>query len=234
MTMKDFADRFKATYNEMVTTPINRTHCLGTNLDFRTLAASGVCWNRYSKYQAWDYTPIALAVVIHSITTDIYRADLLRFCPPAQVMRVEFHELFLEMVKTSFEKVNGEKVPRPREWSFADMVSIPTWAELILMDQPFDLGDFLMMMEDLEKSIRVTELKKESSIKSQLDKVIKSEYLLCSEDGVAEGTMETLAYILLNWLVKVSYPHHDFSFTLCRHTTDLYLLTDYGNQSRTP
>jgi hypothetical protein len=197
---KDFVDMFHDTLKAMIEKSITRDDCLSKKLHIRILAASGVRWNRKSKYHVRDYTPIALAVVLESLFLKHYRLDLLNGCHVAYAFRVTLGHYFDTITKTTYEtSESGQVVAKTPKWSYAD--TIPN----LITDVSREFPDPEAVDELLEAAYLLQHIRKDSTLRTPLEKLLKSDLILCADTDPNSGrTVETVAYLLITWLVRVS------------------------------
>jgi hypothetical protein len=212
------------------------------NAAFRVIATSGLEWNVQSKSRNRDFLVGSVAAVIEARFVEQYREKLLDRCRGAAYMRLELHDYFVTIAKTnavdrSDEEVveddrrvsgrnrsksskggkGGTKGNDPVQVSISKPVSTAEWffADLIEIDSKA-INDAERNVQKLSKELveshSLTVDRKTDPMFRVVDSVAKCPYVLCEAKDVPKGSVETVAYVLMQGLTRVRHLFYSSQF----------------------
>ena len=208
---------------------INRMHKIFPN---RIVATCGVGWNRESQHRGRDYMMISLATVLESIFVPSYRKALINSCSGVPRMRKDIQDYLLTVAKPTHVNRPSDPVPLLRnkqtqlsnkpgtkkQWFFADEIKVHKYPEKL--GTLVDHGDYKKIASALVECHDPSTSKKTDAISRVVDTMVRCPHLNCDEEGIADGTMESVAYYLIQAFHKVRFflPHFHSNFHLLPST----------------
>lgn len=203
-------DTFGSQCSEVVTCMTTDAKTYKSRVDkrpyIRYICSGGLDWNDLSKSRFRDYCLAAIAAVFECRFVQGYRPKLLEICPGAFALRTQLSNYLFSISKGNHSKpvqkagdqTSLDKPISKREWFFADLLDDPT------NPAPLSLPSYTDLQKMLDASHQTFTTRKSNEITRTITAVQGSQYLLCEDEGVDPGVMETAGYKLLKALYKVS------------------------------
>lgn len=195
-----FMREYRKNIQSMGQFPYGLEDRIAPNIGHRLLVMSGLTWNEDSQNRKRDWSNIAIAATLEMALIESYRADLLA-CPGASALRGSFKECFGEWAVQRLRTNALSQRELINEWSFADGIEVLESAST---------SNGKAKAYDPDKVVEEMAVAHLAGLGLDLSEIIpfvryaeKCKYLACSEPGVRNGTIETLAHYYISGLIQV-------------------------------